>query len=1670
MTVGAVSAPVCRDARGVAHAGRRARWRAAGFALWALVLGGVVLWSAPAGAQTPTTPKRVTGFDLASGNSSPTGVWGNDDTIWVANNGSGAGDKIFAYNRSDGSRDAAGDFDTLNAAGNADVRGICSDGTTMFVADSVDSQVYAYKMSDTTRDSAKDITLDSGNGNAEGIWCDSSHVWVAQDSDSTSSKIFAYQRSDRSHASAMDIGAGTMSPSSMDGALNNSDPRGLWSNATTLFAVDREDRKVYAYETSTRTRDATKDLALASGNADPEGLWFDGRVLWVADIGDDRVYVYDLPGAQPDNTPAVGDPAVGIPRVGIELTADVTGITDTVDSLTNAVFHYQWIRVDGTDEADIDGETGSTYTPTDDDLGKHLKVRVVFDDDAGYQEYPRTSPQVGPVADPAVTVAFEMATYSVGEGTIVSVKVQLSAEPGREVIVPLTATNRAGASGSDYSVPASVTFNDDETEKSFTFLATDDTVDDDDEWVLLGFGTLPADVTEGTLDEASVSIIDDDDPEVTVAFEQDTQSVAEGGTVAVKVTLRENPERSVAIPITTTNENGASDSDYSGVPENVTFNAGETEKSFTFLATDDTVDDDGESVRLGFGTLPARVTAGTTDEATVSIIDDDDPAVTVSFEMGSYPVGEGASVEVKVQLNANPERTVIIPITRSNQDGASNSDHSGVPASVTFNRGETEKSFTVSATQDTVDDDDESVRLGFGPLPARVTAGTTSEATVTITDDDANRAAMGAPTIVGTARVGEMLIAGTSAITDVDGLGTFVYQWVRVDGMTDTNVGADSSTYTVVEADLGKRIRVDVTFDDAADSAEGPLSSAPTDAVVAAVAVPNNQATGTPTISGPERVDGAIRADTSAIDDSDGITNMSFLYQWEATEGEFSTTFGAIAGAAGSSHKLTVDQQNRRVRVVVSFIDDAGHLESVTSEATGPIAGNATAPTITGIERVQGELTAGTSSIFDPQGVDTTSFEYEWQANIGSPDSTIFLKIADATESAYTLTGAQQDRRVRVVVRFTDNDGNSEEVTSVPTEPIATGAPTITGTETVGRVLSVDLTTMVDSDGFTNALRDDAFTYVWSTTGGPGHGNSIAGATSKTYRLAPADTGHRIFVSVAFTDDANNPETRTSALTGNIAAATSTNASPVGLPAIDGILRVHESLEADHAGVSDADGLGSPSDYTYAWIRVHNGMDLFISGATSDTYTLTGGDLGSTIKVRFGFTDGGGTTEAVTSIATGVIDGPIGVTVATSPATDPPALTVDEGSTGTYTLVLTDQPSAGVTVAVTAGGDVTVEPAGVTFTTADWNTAQTVTVSAGHDLDETDDTVTLTHTATRPDVSNYNISIANVVVTVTDTGSTAPNNAASGEPEITGNARVNSVLTASPGTIDDTDGLTNATYRYQWIRVDRGTDLVLSGSTGSTYTLTPNDVGKRMKVTATFTDDGGNTESRTSAPTAIVAPAPTTGGGTTGGGGGSSSFGGGGGGGGGDTPPEPEPVPDRFGDDDGSVHEASINKIAAAGITVGCNPPDSDRFCPGQSVTRAQMASFLARALDLPDTDTDYFGDDDGSVHEASINKIAAAGITVGCNPPDSDRFCPGQSVTRAQMASFLARALDLPDTDTDYFGDDDGSVHEASINKIAAAGITVGCNPPDSDRFCPGQSVTRAQMASFLARALDLH
>jgi S-layer homology domain len=153
--------------------------------------------------------------------------------------------------------------------------------------------------------------------------------------------------------------------------------------------------------------------------------------------------------------------------------------------------------------------------------------------------------------------------------------------------------------------------------------------------------------------------------------------------------------------------------------------------------------------------------------------------------------------------------------------------------------------------------------------------------------------------------------------------------------------------------------------------------------------------------------------------------------------------------------------------------------------------------------------------------------------------------------------------------------------------------------------------------------------------------------------------------------------------------------------------------------------------------------------------------------------------------------------------------------------------------------------------------------------------------------------------------------------------------------------------------------------------------------------------------------------------------------------------------------------LAEQGITKGCG---AGKYCPASNVRRDEMASFLARALGLTASAPDAFVDDEGNTHQPNINRIAAAGITAGCNPA-AHLYCPAANVRRDEMASFLSRALGLTGVPANAFTDDNGNTHELNINRVAAAGVTTGCG---GTNYCPANFVTRAQMAAFLHRAFD--
>ena len=381
----------------------------------------------------------------------------------------------------------------------------------------------------------------------------------------------------------------------------------------------------------------------------------------------------------------------------------------------------------------------------------------------------------------------------------------------------------------------------------------------------------------------------------------------------------------------------------------------------------------------------------------------------------------------------------------------------------------------------------------------------------------------GAPrnlTITGTAQVGETLTADTSAIADADGLDNadFSYQWLADNAAI---AGATGSAYTLADADEGKAITVQVSFTDDAGNDE-TLTSAAT-AAVSAPPTPNSPSTGAPTISGTVQVGETLTADTSGIEDEDGLDNADFTYQWLADDTD-------ISGATGSAYTLAAADEGKAIKVQVSFTDDGGNDETVTSGATATVDArpNSTAtgaPTISGTAQVGETLTADTSGISDADGLDDAVFGYQWSA-----DDTV---LQGATSSTYTLVSADEGKTVKVQLTFTDNAGNGETLTSGATATVdarpnstATGAPTISGTAQVGETLTADTSGISDADGLTSVTHS----YQWLADD-----TAIQGATNTTYTLVEADEGKAIKVQVSFTDDAGNEETLTSATTEAVA-------------------------------------------------------------------------------------------------------------------------------------------------------------------------------------------------------------------------------------------------------------------------------------------------------------------------------------------------------------------------------------------------------------------------------------------------------------------------------------------------------------------------------------------------------
>ncbi len=710
--------------------------------------------------------------------------------------------------------------------------------------------------------------------------------------------------------------------------------------------------------------------------------------------------------------------------------------------------------------------------------------------------------------------------------------------------------------------------------------------------------------------------------------------------------------------------------------------------------------------------------------------------------------------------------------------------------------------------------------------------------------DDApseNNPATGAPFIRGTAQVGETLTAYISGIADADGLTSLLYgslysyQWIRNDGTTETDIeNAASSTYTLSDADVGKTIRVRVSFTDDRGYEE-TLTSATTTAVQPR---PNSPATGAPTISGTAQVDETLTADISGIADADGLTSVSYSYQWIANDANTDTD---IRGATSSTYTLSDDDVGKTVKVRVSFTDDRGHEENLVSATTtavqprpnSPATG---APTISGTAQVGETLTADVSGITDGDGLTNVSYTYQWIANDGNTDT----DIENATAATYILVTADEGKTIKVKVSFTDDANNSETLTSDATPPVtrrntpATGAPTISGTAQVGETLTADVSGITDADGLTNV----SYTYQWIANDGTTD-TDIENATAATYTLVTADQGKTIKAKVSFTDDANNSETLTSDATATVPTADEWWAD---------MLVVDYGTGAIGAASADLfSNSGGNAGLQAKWLWYYSPERKLRLAFTDNVpsisdLTLLVGDIALALQggdATFTWEDVDVDWEDGQTLTARIVrDWTSAVGALNSPATGAPTIT----GTAQVGEVLTADTS-GVTDADGLdnvsysyrwlAANVEIEGAtNSTYTLADSDKGKAIKVKVSF-TDDADNEETLTSAATG-------------AVTA------AANNPATGQPTITGTAQVGETLTADLSGITDADGLDNAVFSYQWLAAN----VEIAGATNSTYTLTDSDEGKAITVKVSFTDDDDNEETLTSAATGVVAAKP----------------------------------------------------------------------------------------------------------------------------------------------------------------------------------------------------------------------
>ena len=895
----------------------------------------------------------------------------------------------------------------------------------------------------------------------------------------------------------------------------------------------------------------------------------------------------------------------------------------------------------------------------------------------------------------------------------------------------------------------------------------------------------------------------------------------------------------------------------------------------------------GGETEVGTGTSYTVVAAdvGSTLKVVASFTDDDGtsetvesaatgvveaaPIPTVSVARVSTPVAEGEDAQFTVTRTVVTTGALTVNYRVSETGDMVASDEEGAQT-VAFADGDTEKTVTVPTVDDSVHEADSTVTLTLTANAAWDLG--TDTATVTVEDDD-NAAPTGAPMISDTTPVvGETLTANPSGISDADGLtgATFTWRWTRVaSGGGETEVGTGAS-YTVVAADVGSTLKVEAAFTDDDGTAE-TVESAATGVVEAAPI---------PTVS-------VARVSTPVAEGEDAqftvtrtvVTTGALTVNYRVSE----TGAMVASGEEGAKTVAFADGDTEKT-VTVPTVDDSVHEadSTVTLTLTANAAwdlGTATAtvtvedddnaaptgaPTIDDTTPLVGEvLTADTSGIDDPDGLTNPRFTWQWIRTSGGT----VTRISGATAATYAVVADDRDATLKVEVTFTDDDDTTETLMSAATSAVKTSIVWVTSE---GDVTEGDpaVWTLRRTGSATGMLRVEIGIR-------PSGGDVLAAEDGTTFPLDMTTEDETTFpagssttqVSLSTVDDSTHEADGTVSLfvmepdDGSYSLGEpdegqpefavlkirdNDNAAPTGTVTIDDTTpMVGETLTADASGIRDPDGL-TGATFTWQWIRVSGSTETRISGATSETYTVVAGDVGSTLKVEATFTDDDGTAETVESAETATVEALPEVTVASDGD-------VTEGSAAVFTLTRTGDTARTLDVdyEVTATGDFGVTTgAGTATFLANNSTVRVSLATTGDGVHEAHGSVTLTLQA---DAAYALGADAAATATILDDDDSP----ATGSVTVTGTATEGQTLTADTSAIADADGLANASYAYRWVRTPAGGgNADISGATSQTYVPVFADVGATLKVRVTVTDDEGHRATFTSASTSAVTALP----------------------------------------------------------------------------------------------------------------------------------------------------------------------------------------------------------------------